>query len=451
MLRLAWSDLRRSAGQWVWALVIVAVTGACSGAQMMITRGALAAAHAAGDESMVEGARVFQGWTLTAVSLSAITILVIVASLVVRQRERAHGLWRALGMRPRALRAILLGQLAVVGALGALVGQLGTYPLARLLRPMLVEQRMVLPDAGLAPSASDLPVLVGLAVAVSVLGGLGATRRSVGAQVVSLLRGLDERRERRWRLGRAVLRGICVLGCLIGLVAAAVAAAGAEPGTEKAIGTVVSGAFAALGAVLLAAPWLVPVIERAWTALVPARSPAWFLARRAAAHQAGRSAATVIPFTVASGLVGMFYPMRIFGASGVTPTGLFSMFGPALIVAWAGGVAVIAMGAARRRRDAALLVAAGSRNRQVRAAQVLEGVIHAVTTTLLGAITAVAVQVIGYIAWNGTVPALRVARGGPWLELGALGGTTLLVIALAVVASSALLGRSAVETLRARD
>ncbi|BAW92766.1 efflux ABC transporter, permease protein [Actinomyces sp. Chiba101] len=451
MLRLALTDLRRNAGQWLWSLIIVAVAGACSGAQMMITRGALAAARAAGDENMIEGARVFQGWTLTAVSLSAITILTIVAALVVRQRERAHGLWRALGMRPRVLRAILLGQLAVVGALGALVGQAGAYPLARLLRPMLVEEGIVLPGAGLVPSAGDLPLLVVLAIAVSALGGLGATRRSTRAEVVSLLRGLDERRERRWRLGRAALRGTCVLGCLVGVVAAAVSAAGAEPETERAIVTITGGAFGALGAVLLAAPWLVPVVERAWTALIPARAPAWFLARRAAAHQAGRSAATVIPFTVASGLVGMFYPMKIFGASGVTPTGLFSMFGPALIVAWTGGVAVIAMGAARRRRDAALLVAAGSRPGQVRAAQALEGVIHAVTTTLLGAIIAVAVQIIGYITWDRTVPAAQVARGGPWGELGALGAATLLVIALAIVASSALLGRSAVETLRARD
>ena len=73
MLRLALTDLRRNAGQWLWSLIIVAVAGACSGAQMMITRGALAAARAAGDENMIEGARVFQGWTLTAVSLSAIT------------------------------------------------------------------------------------------------------------------------------------------------------------------------------------------------------------------------------------------------------------------------------------------------------------------------------------------------------------------------------------------
>ncbi|WP_194949021.1 FtsX-like permease family protein [Actinomyces trachealis] len=451
MLRLALSDLRRHMGQWTWALIIMAVAGACAGAQAIVTRGALTAARTAGDASMVEGARVFQVWTLTAVSLSASTVLVIVASLVVRQREHAHGLWRALGMGPRTLRALLLGQLALVGALGALVGQVGAYPLARILHPILVDQGIVLPDAGLVLNAGDLPVLVVLAASVSLLGGVGATRRSVRAQVVCLLRGLDERGDRRWPLARAALRSCCLLGCLAGLVSAAVLAADTVPGTEHAIGAVVGGAFAALGVVLLAAPWLVPAIERAWTAFIPSRSPTWFLARRSAVHQAGRSAATVIPFTAASGLVGMFYPMKIFGANGVTLAGLFSMFGPALIVAWTGGVAVVAMGAAQRRRDAALLLAAGARSRQVRTTQMLEGAIHAVTTTLLGAVTAITVQVIGYIAWDGTVPAVEVARGGPWRELGVLGGAALVVIVLAIVASSALLGCSAVQTLRARD
>ena len=49
-------------------------------------------------------------------------------SLAVTERGRDHGLWRALGMRPGTLRAVILGQLAAIGAIGALAG---VYPAVR--------------------------------------------------------------------------------------------------------------------------------------------------------------------------------------------------------------------------------------------------------------------------------------------------------------------------------
>ncbi len=341
-------------------------------------------------------------------------------------------------MRPRSLRAILLAQLALVAACGVLVGQVGSWPLARLLLPIVVRQRVVLPSTALAPSVADLPVVVALAVAVALLGGRRATRRSTRAQVVALLGGLEEPGRRGPRGGA---RAGLALGCLAGLVACALAATQVEPGSDKAIGVVLAASFSAVATVLVAAPWIVPAAERALAALLAAGSPTWFLARQAASHQAARSVATVMPFTIAAGLIGMFYPMRAFGATGISAESLFAMFGPALIVAWTGGLAVIAMGAAQRRRDAALLVAAGARPVQVRTAQVLEAVVHAVTTTALGGLIAAAVQVVGYLAWDGRVPPLRVVAYGPWRELGLLGAATAVVMAGAVVATSTDVGR----------
>ena len=163
----------------------------------------------------------------------------------------------------------------------------------------------------------------------------------------------------------------------------------AEPGSENAIAATVGGSFAIFTLVVLLVPWVTPFLENAWTGAVElavlrplaatglADPTAWFLARRSAAHEARRSSTTVMPFLVAIGLVGLLYGFKAGGASGVTAKGLGSMFGPALLTAWTGGVAVIALGASRRRRDAALLEAAGARVAQVRAAQVLEGAVHA--------------------------------------------------------------------------
>ena len=104
----------------------------------------------------------------------------------------------------------------------------------------------------------------------------------------------------------------------------------------------------------------------------------------------------------------------------------------------------------RRRRDAALLRAAGAREGGVLAAQVLEGVLHAFTATLLGllALAAASPLLAGAAGLSISDALIR----APWAELNVVANLTLVTTCLAVVASSrARSGQGVGQTLRARD
>lgn len=113
----------------------------------------------------------------------------------------------------------------------------------------------------------------------------------------------------------------------------------------------------ALSLVCLLTLWLVPWMQRA-VAVLPVPGTAWWAAARTAALESGRSSTTVLPFFVAIGLVAVLFDATSPGLTGMRLSGFLVMFGLALLVAWSGGVAVIAMSAGRWRRDAALLRAA---------------------------------------------------------------------------------------------
>ncbi|WKR23127.1 FtsX-like permease family protein [Actinomyces israelii] len=243
------------------------------------------------------------------------------------------------------------------------------------------------------------------------------------------------------------------LAAVAGLVALIVAnrrtirAAGA--GSDDAANAAV---FAALGMVVLVClltPWLVPWMQRAVAAL-PVPGTVWRVAARTAALESSHSSTTVLPFLVAIGLVVVLFGARSLGLTGMRLSGFLVMFGLALLVAWSGGVAVIAMSAGHRRRDAALLRAAGAREGAVLAAQVLEGVIHALTAVLLGALILVAVGPI-MSEGSGLGTAVILAHA-PWSELGAVAVLTLVTTCLAVVVSSrARRGQGIGQALRAWD
>ena len=451
MTRLLLADLRRHAGTWTWTAVVAVVAGVCVSGQLMVMRGSLVSARAVGDASLIEAARVVSSFIIISVVLAAAAVLTSTSALAVAEREHDHGLWRALGMRPGALRTVILGQLAAIGAFGALAGTAVGVVAARLMIPLLVEERAAL--AGTAPRWVPVDLLwSALIVAGSVvIGGWGAARRAARAPEIALLRGRGDE-ERRWDPARVfglLLRLAAVGGSGAGAVSAwriiRTAGAGSDAAADAA-------AFGSLGVVILVcllAPWIVPWLQRALAAL-PIPGTAWRVAARTAALESRRSSATVLPFLVAIGLVAVLFSARSLGFTGMKMSGFLSMFGLALVVAWSGGVAVIAMSAGRRRRDAALLRALGAREGGVTATQVLEGVLHALTAAVLGLLAfAAASSIMGGAAGLGIVETL--ARG-PWVELGAVTGLTLVTTCLAVVVSSrARSGQSVGQVLRAQD
>ena len=451
MTRLLLADLRHHAAIWTWTAAVAVVTGACVSGQFMVMRGSLVSARAVGDASLIEAARVVSSFIIISVVLAAAAVLTSTSALAVAEREHDHGLWRALGMRPGALRTVILGQLAAIGALGALAGTAVGVAAARLMIPLLVEERAAL--AGTAPRWVPVDLLwSALIVAGSVvIGGWGAARRAARAPEIALLRGRGDE-ERRWdptRVFGLLLRLAAVGGSGAGAVSAwrtiRTAGAGSDAAADAA-------AFGSLGVVILVcllAPWIVPWLQRALAAL-PIPGTAWRVAARTAALESRRSSATVLPFLVAIGLVTVLFSGRSLGLVTVSGRGFLAMFGFALVVAWSGGVAVIAMSAGRRRRDAALLRAAGAREGGVLAAQVLEGVLHAFTATLLGllALAAASPLLAGAAGLSISDALIR----APWAELNVVANLTLVTTCLAVVASSRARGGQGVgQTLRAQD
>ena len=415
--------------------MVVAVVAATSiAAQLMVGRGGRIAAEATGDANMAEGATVLTSMQLIFVGLSVVVALSTVAALVVASRARDHGLWRAQGMRPGLLRMILLGQLALVGAGSAIVAIPLAYPLSFPLSAFEGAVGIILPTARPQPH--------------TVLGGRGAARRSSGAQIIALLREHDDVQGRSRRVRRRLLRGILIAVCLAGLIALPIIAQITESDHESIFTLVIGAGLAALVLMVVLTPRVTPALERTWTALIPSRSVAWHMARHSAAYEAGQSSATVMPFSLAIGLVGFAFGIRALGGN-ADVGGFIALFGTAFLVAWTGGVAVIAMSAGRRRRDGALLIAAGGVQAQVRWAQVLEGVIHAVTAAILG----VASTVVGLCSESlilGFNPVPVVFLHGPWVEILAITGASLLTVCGATVLSSASTTPVA-QLLRARD
>lgn len=113
MTRLLLADLRRHAGTWVWTAVVCAVVSACATAVLVIQRGALAAATALGDApqaaTMRTSAQTLVAWTISTTALAGASVLTSTTRLAVEQHRYDHGLWRALGMRPGILEAVLPG------------------------------------------------------------------------------------------------------------------------------------------------------------------------------------------------------------------------------------------------------------------------------------------------------------------------------------------------------
>ena len=451
MTRLLLADLRRHAGTWTWTVAVAVVTGACVSGQLMVMRGSLASARAVGDASLIEAASAVSSFIIASVVLAAAAVLSSTSALAVAERERDHGLWRALGMRPGMLRAVILGQLAAIGAIGALAGTAAGAVVARLMIPLLIRERVVL--AGTAPRWVPVDLLwSALIVAGSVvIGGWGAARRASRAPEVALLRGRGDE-GRRWDLVRVLgllLRLAAVGGFGAGVVSAWLTARAAGAGSDDAADAAALGSLGVVILMCLLAPWIVPWLQRGLAAL-PVPGTAWRVAARTAALESRRSSATVLPFLVAIGLVAVLFSGRSLGLASVSTRGFLSMFGLAFVVAWSGGVAVIAMSAGKRRRDAALLRAAGAREGGVLAAQVLEGALHALAATLLGLLALTTVSPL-----LGGAAGLRIPDAlirAPWAEIGAVTGLTLVTTCLAVVASSrARGGQSVGQVLRAQD
>ncbi|WP_172121127.1 FtsX-like permease family protein [Actinomyces faecalis] len=455
MIRLLVSDLRHHASSWTWVCVVAVVAGACVAGQLEVMRGAIASASALTDpqlrDQMLDAAQTVTVFCIICVVLAASTVLSSSAGMVISQRSRDHGLWRALGLSPVALRVLLLVQLAVVGAVGALGGSVLSRPVATAVVPLMVDQEVVLPGAQPLWDSADLGWCAVVVAGSVMLGGWGPARRAARAREIELMMSRREAR-RWWSVGRVVglvTRLAVAGGCVAGVVVAWVALRRGQLSPDDAGSAAILGSFGVLVIVCVLATWLVPLGQRALTAL-PLPGPVWLVATRTAALESRRSCATVLPFLVAIGMVAVMFGVSSAGLGNMRVSGFVSMFGLAFITAWAGGVAVIAMSAGRRRRDAALLRAAGAGQTAVLSIEVLEGVLHAASAIVLGLVVSAGTSAL--LAELLGRSFIDVVAHGPWTAMGVVGMMAVTTTCLAVVISSRTGRREPLgQTLRARD
>lgn len=452
MIKLVFADLRQRAGMWIWTLAVAVTCAAGFSAELRVLHGSLASARRLDDTEMIEGAQTMAGWILTAIVLTGIPVLVGTIQNVMAQRQRDLGLWKTLGMRPARVSAIVVGQLAVVGCAGAILGHLLSAPVARIVLSWLLSEQVALPGTQPAGQPADLVLTLIAIVLACVLGGLIPVWRVARRPEVELLHATEVLKA-RCRCPGAVMRFLLAGACGAGVVVAIVITPSSQ---DNAINQTVGAMFGIMFCGILLTPWLSPLIERALGVLAR-RSTSWFVASRNAVVGAQRSSSIVRPFVIAIGLTGTLFSMRAFQGSDVTVTGFLALFGIPLAIAWVGGVGTIAISASTRQKDAALMLAAGAQRYQIRAIGAFEGLIHALAATVIGvAITAGCLgagslilsssSAFGSVAFK---PGMSIDNG-PWIPVAVCCGATVVVVCAAVVLSALDL-RNSITAIRAQD
>ena len=218
------------------------------------------------------------------------TVLSSTSNLVVSQRERDHGLWKALGMSPSTVRLIIQGQLLVLGLLASLAAVPLSLPIGRFMMHRLVSDGIVLPGVVPQWDPADLIWTAIISAGTLVMGGRGAAKRASRTPEALLLRGTGGQRTYRdkGRVSRGLLRLLWAILAASGWGAALLII---RNGTneEDIFMAMFNGALSGLILVCILCSWLSPVLERLLSALVPSPGVAWHVAGRTCALESRRS------------------------------------------------------------------------------------------------------------------------------------------------------------------
>ena len=412
MVKLLFADLLDNARVWLGVLVIAAAT-AVVGAVVAcdIETGLAAGGNVAYALYAISGLIIVFG------VVTAVVVLGSVSALAITLHQRDYALWQLIGLRPGQVQAIVHGQLATLGVIGALLGCAIARPLVGpLFRYGLAESADfagVQPRFG--PVSAFLVVLVVLLLVTA--GSSRGARRAGRTPVIQTLREADTpataMNTRRW----------VAAGALLAIFAAVVTSL---PGTERDRATVPLMLLAPLTAGFLVAlgPLFLARLVAGWTALIPdALSGAWFLARNSTVTAIGRSAPIINALMVATALAGGLYAATDAGAAGggslSTGTVVLLLGGP-LLLSLLGATVSIFMASRIRERETALVIATGATWLTVIGAAVAESLIFvgtafglglgAVTTTLVAGSWLGGGGVSGL--WSGSTAAAVLAIAG---------------------------------------
>ncbi|MEV5989120.1 FtsX-like permease family protein [Streptomyces sp. NPDC052051] len=245
-------------------------------------------------------------------TLALFTTIFVVASMLVLStglRRREIGLLRTIGAAPHQVRRMVLGEAAVVGLLGSLVGCLVGVAAAPLLRDILESLDVTSPDLKITVAAWPLLTAATIGVGVSVLGALAAGRL---AAKVAPIEALIDSRSADKTMGRA--RWISGLGFLGLGVALAIGTATAA--TDDRVTMAIFATMVLIVAAALLAPVVVGPVGRALTApFQNSGSAGPLLVRAELGADSRRAASLAAPVIAAVGfavlLSGMVETMRV--------------------------------------------------------------------------------------------------------------------------------------------
>ncbi|MDF1488703.1 ABC transporter permease [Tessaracoccus caeni] len=242
---------------------------------------------------------------------AAVTAFVVVSltassvAFVVGGRHRELALLRLAGAAPRQLSRLVIGEVALLAAIGAGIGAAASVVAASPARALLVA-------AGLAPGELQITLRPTMLVAgfvmtftAGVVGALVSVRRIGRVQPIEALVGHTQRAATmsvsRWLLG-----SVCVL------VAGLLLVLPTDLGDFQAMTILLAGAL--FCAATAFAPVVVPLagrlLGRPWTLVSPASG---LLATRNTSFHAGRAAALAIPVVLLLGLTGTLFMMAFTG------------------------------------------------------------------------------------------------------------------------------------------
>ncbi|MGX4736546.1 FtsX-like permease family protein [Kitasatospora griseola] len=228
-------------------------------------------------------------------------------AIVTAQRTRENALLRALGASRRQVLGTTLGEALAIGLLASALGLLGGFGVAAGLKALFAAIGFTLPTGGTVIKAATivLPLLVGTLVAAG--SALAPALRAARTAPLAALRdtAVDEAASGRSALLRGALGALLAAGGLPAVIV------GATRGPSLAL--TVGGALALLlGTVVLGPVAAATAVRVLGAPLARLRGVTGALARRNAARNPGRTAATAGALMVGVAVVTLF---TVFGAS----------------------------------------------------------------------------------------------------------------------------------------
>lgn len=370
---------------------------------------------------------------------TAVIVMALVTSAAVGRLTDDLARWRIAGAGPRTLAAFVMAGAVLAalagGVVAAIVTGLAGGPVARVLNAWTLPELADVP-VHVQPASLLQTVVVPPAIAL----GAGLLPAWRGGRV-SAVRAVAGEEEKVPRVG--VLRWVGTMVGAAGLVAVTWAAYGV-PTSEIATGGTMSIGLGICVMVLVTAGLgsrvLVPALGAVWTRLVPLRDAAWELARAGAVARARISGSTIVALVCGSGILGMLAGMARTGEATERAMGSTDVYNYVDIYVLCaviggmcalGGICVLALNSGDRRKEIALLRAAGMSPRQITTIALCEALILAGTSILIALVATL--LPIGLLPWTAAHQGLPIRFVVPWAELAIAAAFTLAAILAALL------------------